>query len=85
MLLSKSSRRDRGLAYCNNKNESLFVSKVDKKKIKKDIYDQYRNMYTKIITLMKVCQSCVFTLPNSHFFVKILFMFEEKHVGNLIL
>jgi hypothetical protein len=42
-------------------------------------------MYTKIITLMKVSQSCVFTPPNSPFFVKILFMFEEKHVGNLIL
>ena len=34
---------------------------------------------------MKVCQSCVFTPPNSPFFVKILFMFEAKPVGNLIL
>ena len=34
---------------------------------------------------MKVCQSCVFTPTNSPFFVKILFMFKEKPMGNLIL
>ena len=37
-----------------------------------------------LITLTKVCQSCVFTPPNSPFFVKIFFMFEHKTVGNLI-
>ena len=42
-------------------------------------------MYTKIITLMKVCQSCFLTPPNSPFFIKIFFMFESKPMGNLIL
>jgi hypothetical protein len=31
-LLSKSFGRDRGRTYCNNKIESLVVSKVDQKK-----------------------------------------------------
>ena len=33
---------------------------------------------------MKVCQSWVFTPPNSPFFIKILFMFEANPIGNLI-
>ena len=33
-LLSKSSGRDRGRTYYNNKNESLVVSKVEKNKNK---------------------------------------------------
>ena len=48
------------------------------------MFHQYTNIYTKIITLMKVCQSWVFTPPNSPFFVRIFFIFEENPVGNLI-
>ena len=33
-LLSKSSERDRGRTYCNNKNELLFVSKEENKILK---------------------------------------------------
>ena len=48
------------------------------------MFHQYRKIYTKIITLIKVCQSWVFTPPNSPFFVRIFFMFEENPMGNLI-
>lgn len=78
------SWRDSGRTYCNKKNESLFIPKVERKHKNIDVY-QNRNTCTKIITLMKLCQSWVFTPPNSPFFVNILLMFEENLVGNLIL
>ena len=83
-LLSKFSRRDRGITYCNNEIVSLFFPKVGKNVNQQHAIYIYSNIYTRIITLMKICQSCVFTPPRSPFLVKIFFMLEQNPLGNLI-
>ena len=76
MLLSKSSRRDKGRTYCNKKQ--IIIICFQKMCTNKEIY------YNLLITLMNVCQSCVLTPPKSPFLVKIFCMFDENPVGNLI-
>ena len=77
-LLSKLSGRERGRTYCINMQTTPFF--------KQRVYKQEKNYMdiTIIITLMKKCQSCVFTTTKSLFFVIIFFNFAQKPMGNLI-
>jgi hypothetical protein len=76
MFLSNSSRRDKGIPYCNKKQ--IIIICFQKMRTNKEIY------YNLLITLMNVCHSCVLTPPKSPFFVKIFLMFDENPIGNLI-
>ena len=86
-LFSKFPRRERGRTYCNNiQIVSFFKQRIENQNRKNMQWNKKHNNYmdTIIITFMKTCQSCVFTLVKSPFFVMIFFMFAQNPVGNLI-
>ena len=87
-LLSKLSKRVRARTYCNNiQTTSFFKLRLDRENKNNMHWNLKNNNYmdiTIIITFMKTCQSCVFTLAKSSLFVMIFFMFTQNLVGNLI-